>query len=101
MSSSGMRVIVAGICAKFNSDEVWRGSGGGPRAGCRRAARRRAINFHVPTMDGMTFDDVPGRRPDPPAPPLLRTLWVMTGPPNRSVTAAIFDSRNGHELRVS
>jgi hypothetical protein len=40
------------------------------------------------------------RRPDPPAPTLIRTLWVMTRPPNKSVTAGIYQTQFGHELRV-
>jgi hypothetical protein len=41
------------------------------------------------------------RRPDPPAPTWIRTLWVMTRPTNKSVTAGIYHTRFGHELRVS
>jgi hypothetical protein len=40
-------------------------------------------------------------RPDPPAPTLIRTVWVMTRPPNKRVTAGIYQTRFGHELRVS
>jgi len=41
-------------------------------------------------------------RPPAPAPPLelLRTLWTMHRPPNRTVTAAIYAVETGHELRV-
>jgi hypothetical protein len=40
------------------------------------------------------------RQPDPPAPTLIRTLWTMTRPPNKSVTAGIYRHPLGHELRV-
>lgn len=39
-------------------------------------------------------------RRDPPSPPLVRTLWVMTRSPNKSVTAGIYGHPYGHELRV-
>lgn len=47
-----------------------------------------------------TWDHVPSKRPDPPAPRLIRTLWVMTRPPNKSVTAGIYETLFGSELRV-
>src|SRR4051812_29479094 len=34
-------------------------------------------------------------RPDPPAPTLIRTVWVMTRPPNKRVTAGIYQTRFG------
>lgn len=51
-------------------------------------------------MDWASSDHTPARRSTPPVPPLLRTLWVMTRPPNRSVTAGIYETTFGRELRV-
>jgi hypothetical protein len=34
------------------------------------------------------------------APLLIRALWVCTRPPNKSVTAGIYENPYGHELRV-
>jgi hypothetical protein len=50
--------------------------------------------------DSGTWKDVPARRADPPAPKLVRTLWVMTRPPNKSVTCGIYENVFGRELRT-
>lgn len=50
--------------------------------------------------DARTWDHTPRPRPEPAAPRLIRTLWVMTRPPNRSVTAGIYENVYGRELRT-
>ena len=30
----------------------------------------------------------------------VRTIWIMTRPPNKSLTAAVYDVETGRELRV-
>ena len=52
------------------------------------------------SSDASTWNHHPGARLDPPAPKLIRTLWVMTRPRNKSVTAGIYENPYGHELRV-
>ena len=52
-------------------------------------------------MDWSTAHHQSARRADPPAPRLLRTLWIVTRPPNKSVTAGIYEHVVGHELRVT
>jgi hypothetical protein len=51
-------------------------------------------------MDWAASHHKAARRSDPAAPRLLRTLWVMARPPNKSVTAGIYETAFGHELRV-
>jgi hypothetical protein len=51
-------------------------------------------------MDWSTADHIPADRHGPPPPRLVRTLWLMTRPPNKSVTAGIYENVFGRELRV-
>jgi hypothetical protein len=50
-------------------------------------------------VDWSTAHHAP-KRQEPPTLQLIRTLWVVTRPPNRSITAGIYENPCGHELRV-
>jgi hypothetical protein len=50
--------------------------------------------------DWSTANHIPAGLPGPQAPRLIRTLWVMTRQPNKSITAGIYDNPYGRELRV-
>ena len=56
--------------------------------------------FDLHTMEWSKVNTPATRRPDPPAPRLIRTLWVMTRLPNKSITCGIYESRYGRELRT-
>jgi hypothetical protein len=51
-------------------------------------------------MDWSKVHDAPGRRPDPPAPTVVRELWTLHKPPNRTMTATICVTAAGRELRI-